>query len=94
MAGGWLVRVEIEAGRGELQPFVFVVAEPDFRRAIDAARNAPDVTRPRAALNNRPPVVAGAALIHPVDAGTVAKLGLAPGQLWNVDGAPPPSGST
>ena len=88
MASGWLVRVEVDAGRGEVQPFVFAVAAEDFQQALELAKQAPEVVRPRASLGDRPPAIQRAELVHPVDARTIDKLELEPGELWNFDDPP------
>jgi hypothetical protein len=86
MADGWLVRIEVEAGRGEITPLVFAVAIGDHRDAIEAARQSPDVAeeqgRPRTLAEPWP--VLSASIIAPIDAKTVEKLRLRPGELWNV----------
>ena len=85
MASGWLVCVEIEAGRGELEPLVLIVAEADGQKAIALAKLAPEVARPRFVLGDNSPQVHKISFVHPVDGRTIAKLGLAPGAIWNVD---------
>ena len=87
MASGWLVCVEVEVGRGELEPLVFVVAEADNQKAVELAKLAPEVTGSRLALGNKPPQIYEISFVHPVDERTIAKLGLAPGEIWNVDEA-------
>lgn len=86
MADGWLVRVEIEAGRGEMTPLVFAVAIGDHQEAIEAARQSPDVAqeqaRPRTLAEPWP--IFSANIVAPIDARTVEKLNLQPGELWNV----------
>ena len=74
----------MEAGRGELRPFLFIVALDDFQKAIEAAKFALEVTRPLYGHGNRAPPIYAAELVHPVDARTIDELCLAPGQLWNV----------
>lgn len=86
MAEGWLVRVEVEAGKGEITPLVFVVAVADHRDALEAARASSDVTteraRPRAI--DEPWPISKVELLAPVDGRTVGQLGIGPGGLWNL----------
>lgn len=86
MADGWLVRVGVEAGRGEITPLVFAVAVDDFQAAVEAARQSPDVAqeqmRPRTLAEPWP--ISSANIIAPIDARTLEKLGLQEGELWNV----------
>jgi len=91
MADGWLVRVEIEAGRGEITPLVFAVALKDFQEAIGAAQGAPDVEeeRSRPRTLSEPWPILNANIVSPLDARTIAKLGLEHGQVWNVFRPPP-----
>ncbi len=88
MAAGWMVKVEVEAGRGELEPLVFIVALDDFQEAIEAAKRAPEVTQPRSVLGNQAPSIYAANLVHPVDARTIRQLDLSLGQVWNVNDPP------
>jgi hypothetical protein len=85
---GWLVRVEVQAGKGELAPYTYVVAIEDYQAATEAARNAPEITLPRANLGNRPPLVERAYILNPVDARTLTQLGLAAGGVWNLHNPP------
>jgi len=84
--GGWLVRVEVEAGRGEITPIVFAVAYDDHQEAMLAVRSAPDVAREcsRPRVGGEPWPIRGVELVAPVDARTVKQLGLERGELWNV----------
>jgi hypothetical protein len=84
------VRVEVEAGRGEITPLYFAVAVADFQAAIEVARRSPDVeeerARPRTVAD--PWAILSANLVCPLDARTIGKLGLQPGELWNVNRPP------
>lgn len=86
MADGWLVRVEVEAGRGEITPLVFAVAINDFQAAIEAARQSPDVAqeqaRPRTLAEPWP--IVSANIVAAIDLRTLEKLNLQRGELWNV----------
>jgi hypothetical protein len=90
MSAGWLVRVEVEAGRGEVAPFVFIVAVQDHRDAQEAARVSPDVAaqvaKPRTISEPWP--ISKVELLAPVDARTVERLGMSPGDIWNVHKPP------
>lgn len=85
MAGGWLVRVEVEAGRGEITPLVFAVAIDDFQDAIAVARQSPDVAREQALPRTLPEPwpIFSANIVAPIDTRTLEKLGLQSGELWN-----------
>jgi hypothetical protein len=83
---GWLVRVEVDAGKGEITPIVLALALSDHRAAVEAACNSPDVAR----LQGRPRTggqawpISKVDLIAPIDARTIAQLGLRRGESWNV----------
>lgn len=80
------MRVEVEAGRGEITPLVFAVAVEDHRDAIAAARKSLDVEeeRGRPRTLSEPWPIFKAEIVAPIDERTIAKLGLRPGELWNV----------
>ena len=90
VSAGWLVRVEVEAGRGEFAPFVFVVAVQDHRDAQEAARASPDVAAQvaRHRTTGEPWPIANIELLAPVDVRTVERLGMSPGDVWNVHKPP------
>jgi hypothetical protein len=86
MTDGWLVRVEVEAGKGEATPLVFVVAVHDHRDAMEVAQTSQDVAAERAKPRtvDQPWPIRTVELIAPVDSRTLDRLGLAVGGVWNV----------
>ena len=84
MAAGWLVEVEVEAGRGELEPLLYAVALNDHRDAMTAAQNAPEVMAPRILLGGRAPPVHRCVLIGPLRSETIQRLGLQFGNVWKL----------
>lgn len=88
---GWLVRVEVEAGKGEVTPLVFVVAAHDHAEAISIAGQASDVQveRQKPRVGNEVWPISKVELVGPVDERTIAQLRLARGEVWNVHRPPP-----
>ncbi|TWT09977.1 hypothetical protein [Reyranella sp. CPCC 100927] len=84
MAAGWVILIELEAGRGELEPLLFAVAVEDHREAMAAARQAPDVVQPRAALQHRAPTIHDVRLVGSLSRRTIDRLGLAVGDVWRL----------
>ena len=83
---GWLVLVEVEAGRGEITPINLIVAIHDHQEAMDAARASADVGREcaRPRVGGQPWPISKVELRAPVDVKTIAKLGLGRGEIWNI----------
>lgn len=88
---GWLVRVEVEAGKGEVTPLLFVVAAHDHAEAKSIAERAPDVEveqrKPRVGNQGWP--ISKVELVSPVDERTISQLRLGRGEVWNVHRPPP-----
>lgn len=84
MAAGWIVLVEVEAGRGELEPLFYAVALSDHRDAMAAAQRAPEVVDPRIVLGGKAPPIHRCVLIALLRSETVERLGLQSGNLWKL----------